>query len=93
MMLIEGFLLFADERIRNLFDLRVYVDLPEDLQLVRRMKRTPREEYVRDIIIANYRPHAVVARQCAHHVIDGARSKREVQEKIMEIVRKVNNLV
>jgi uridine kinase len=86
-MITEGFLLFTDERIRDLFDVRIYMDLPEELQLVRRMERTPREDYVRDIVIANYRPHGIVARQYAHHIVDAARPQEVIQDEIAELLR------
>jgi uridine kinase len=36
---IEGILLFAVEAVRELFDLRLYVDTPDDVRLLRRIKR------------------------------------------------------
>jgi len=36
---VEGILLFAVEAVRSLFDLRLYVDTPDDVRLLRRMKR------------------------------------------------------
>jgi uridine kinase len=36
---IDGILLFADERVRNLFDVKVYVDADADIRLVRRIER------------------------------------------------------
>jgi len=35
----EGILLFADEKLRELFDLRIFVETAADLRLVRRLKR------------------------------------------------------
>lgn len=36
---IEGILLFSVEALRDLFDLRLYVDTPDDVRLLRRIKR------------------------------------------------------
>ena len=36
---IEGILLFAVEAVRELFDLRLFVDTPDDVRLLRRIKR------------------------------------------------------
>lgn len=41
--LVEGSLLFADARLRDLFDLRLYVDAPPDVRLHRRLTRDVRE--------------------------------------------------
>ena len=37
--LVEGILVFADPRCRDLFDLKIFVDLPADLRLLRRIER------------------------------------------------------
>jgi uridine kinase len=36
---VEGILLFAVEALRDLFDLRLYVDTPDDVRLLRRIRR------------------------------------------------------
>lgn len=36
---LEGILLFVDKRIRNLMDIRIYVDTPLDTAFIRRLKR------------------------------------------------------
>jgi uridine kinase len=37
--IVEGILLFAVESVRSLFDLRLFVDTPDDVRLLRRIKR------------------------------------------------------
>ena len=37
--LVEGILLFVDERLRELFDLRIFVDTEADLRFIRRLQR------------------------------------------------------
>ncbi|WP_286232570.1 uridine kinase [Thalassotalea sediminis] len=46
--LVEGILLFADEQLRDCFDLKIYMDTPLDICLLRRIKRDI-EERDRDI--------------------------------------------
>lgn len=41
--LVEGIHLFCDERLKNLFDIRVYVDAPDDIRLARRLLRDVNE--------------------------------------------------
>jgi uridine kinase len=37
--IVEGILLFYDERIRNLFDIKIYVDTDADVRILRRLRR------------------------------------------------------
>lgn len=41
--LVEGIHLFCDEPLKNLFDIRVYVDAPDDIRLARRLLRDVNE--------------------------------------------------
>lgn len=41
--IVEGILLFADERVRNLFDLKVFVETEDDVRILRRMERDIQE--------------------------------------------------
>ena len=37
--LVDGILLFADKRLRDLFDIKIYVDVPDDVRFIRRLER------------------------------------------------------
>jgi uridine kinase len=37
--LVDGILILADARLRRLFDVKVYVDVPDDLRFIRRLER------------------------------------------------------
>ena len=37
--LVDGILLFADKRLRELFDIKVYVDVADDVRFIRRLER------------------------------------------------------
>ena len=37
--LVDGILLFADARLRPLFDIKVFVDVPDDVRFIRRLQR------------------------------------------------------
>ncbi|NDJ54322.1 MAG: uridine kinase [Chloroflexi bacterium] len=41
--LIEGILIFADPRVRELIDVRIFVDTPDDIRFIRRLQRDTRE--------------------------------------------------
>ncbi|HEY8062510.1 MAG TPA: uridine kinase [Gemmatimonadales bacterium] len=37
--LVDGILLFADKRLRDLFDIKIYVDVADDIRFIRRLER------------------------------------------------------
>lgn len=41
--LVDGILLFADARLRSLFDIKVFVDVAEDIRFIRRLRRDIQE--------------------------------------------------
>ena len=41
--MIDGFLIFADERLRDLMDVKIYVDTDNDLRFIRRLERDIKE--------------------------------------------------
>ncbi len=62
-MMVEGILIFAEPRIRELLDIRVFVDTPDDIRFIRRLQRDIRErgrttESVIEQYFATVRPDA-----------------------------------
>lgn len=41
--IVEGILIFTDERLRNLFDLKIYVETEDDVRILRRIERDIQE--------------------------------------------------
>ncbi len=41
--IVEGIMLFWDKRIRDLFDLKIFVDTPDDIRFIRRLSRDVQE--------------------------------------------------
>lgn len=39
LVILEGIMIFFDRRVRELLDLRIFVDTPDDIRLIRRLKR------------------------------------------------------
>lgn len=59
--LVDGILLFADARLRPLFDIKIYVDVSDDVRFIRRLQRdtTERGRNMEDVIrqyLATVRP-------------------------------------
>lgn len=52
---LEGILLFSDPRVRNLLDIKIYIDAPQEICLLRRIKRDIRERgYELDFVLHQY---------------------------------------
>ena len=77
---VEGLQLFSDPRIRQLFDLRLWLDVDEQTALARRLERQPHYdvEYHRTVALPAAREIVVPLKKYAHAVIDGSGSIREV---------------
>lgn len=86
--IIEGFLLFTDERIRELLDIRIYIDITPEEQLRRRRERQPelKEEYFWEKIIKEYNKHGLPSRRYADHIIDGHQTPEHVLEQARRIL-------
>ncbi|EEH00552.1 uridine kinase [Borreliella finlandensis] len=37
--IVEGIMIFVEERVRNLIDLKIYIDTPNDIRFIRRLRR------------------------------------------------------
>jgi uridine kinase len=64
---VEGILLFAVPELRDRFDLRLYVDTPDDVRLLRRLKRDLRERD-RDIALIEAQYLTTVRQMHERHV-------------------------
>lgn len=85
----EGLHVFAQERLRELFDLRLWLDVSEEEALARRLKRQPQYDvdYHWAVAVPAHRKHVLPLRMYAHHVIDGMQTVKEVVEDAEAIVR------
>jgi len=85
---VEGMQLFADERIRDLFDLRLWLDIDEETALARRLERQPDYdvEYHRTIALPAQREFVAPLKKYAHGIIDGGQSVKTVVETADDII-------
>ncbi len=86
----EGLQLFSDERIRSLFDLRLWLEIDEQTALARRLARQPDYdiEYHHAVALPAQRAVVLPLRACAHEIIDGSRSIKDVAGETDRILRK-----
>jgi|SRR3989344_1818549 len=91
MILVEGFYVFSDERIRNLFDVKIYLNLPE-AELLKRRVCTEEEwdwskrDYVEKVVIPMYRKYGATQKSYSDFVIDATLPKEKVLAQTLSII-------
>jgi uridine kinase len=98
--LVEGILIFAEPRILNLLDIKVFVDTPDDIRFIRRLQRDIRErgrtaESVIEQYLATVRPmHFEFVEPSKRHadliVPEGATNEISIEILCGMILQKVN---
>ncbi len=86
----EGLMLFSDERIRDLFDLRFWLEVSEIEALRRRLLRQPDydTEYHWNVAAPAAREFSIPHRAVAHAIIDGGRSIQEVTSETDTLIHR-----
>jgi uridine kinase len=86
----EGLMLFSDERIRDLFDLRFWLEVSEAEALRRRLLRQPDydTEYHWQVAAPAAREFSIPHRAVAHAIIDGGRSIQEVTSETDALIHR-----
>ena len=87
---VEGLMLFSDDEIRRILDLRLWLEVPEEIALARRLERQPDYDvaYHRRVALPAAREFVVPYRSQAHEIIDGTLSAAEVANEADRIIRK-----
>ena len=77
---VEGLQLFSHEPTRNMFDLRLWLEVPEDVALARRLQRQPDydTEYHWSVAAPAHREHVLPLKQHAHEIINGLQSDQKM---------------
>lgn len=93
--IVEGILVFADAELCALFDLRVFVETPDDVRLTRRIERDTRErgrsaESVHaqwnDTVLPMHKKFCVPSKSAAEIVINGGDNLQTVSESLWSLV-------
>ena len=86
----EGLMLFSDARLRELFDLRLWLEVTEEIALQRRLQRQPDYDlnYYRNVALPAAREFVAPHRSLAQEIIDGTQTMNEVAEQTDEIIHK-----
>lgn len=87
----EGLMLFSDERIRELFDLRLWLEVSEEEALRRRLRRQPDYDvkYHWAVAAPAAREFAIPYRIHAHAIINGAPLFPEVAAQADRLLHKI----
>ena len=94
-MIVEGFLLFYDKRIRDIIDYKIYIDVPDEEIIKRRMNRDrrskiPDEFYYRKIVVKEYKKYGLPTKKYANLVIDGM---KPINQIIIEIENEIKKFI
>lgn len=88
----EGFLIFYDEEARDLFDLKIYLDLPEKEIVKRRVARkrgteSDTLEYINDELLVGHRKFVYHQKKHVDLVIDATKPIEEIEKEILEVIK------
>lgn len=88
--LVEGYLLFLYPYINELFDLKLYLDVPVNTQLERRLKRNPAMDidYFQEVTVSVFKQYGEPTKELVHKVIDGRKDEDELAEDVVEYLQR-----
>lgn len=88
--IVEGFLLFLNKNILSNLDYKIFIDLNEENQLTRRMKRDGSHAYpyITKVVIPHYRLYKSELEKKSDVIINGNDSKSEVRDNIKKLMTK-----
>lgn len=89
--IVEGYLIFTNKELVDLFDLKIFVDVSDINILYRRIKREGNidcADYTMEKVIPIGKKYEKVQRDCADIIIDGNKSKDDVLKETEKIIKK-----
>jgi uridine kinase len=93
--IVEGWLLFYNPKARELFDTKVYLDLPDDEIIARRYARSngskhwDSQDYIKNKIIPGQRMYVEPQKAYADIVLDGSQPREVLVERISELLQQL----
>lgn len=89
--IVEGYLLFVDAELSNLFDKRIWVEVSDANILYRRTKRdgtSKHIDYTMNVVIPESKKYEEIQRKRADIIIDGNKTKEEIIEDMEGNIKK-----
>ena len=87
--LVEGFMLFKDKKVRDMLDVKIYLGIHPELMLKRRAIRFGSahiNEYDTKIAIPEFLKYGVTQKKYADYVIDATKPQSQVIKKVQKII-------
>ncbi|MBI2676483.1 MAG: AAA family ATPase [Candidatus Yanofskybacteria bacterium] len=87
--LIEGFMLFKDKRVRDMLDVKIYLEIHPELMLKRRAIRFGEAhitDYDTKVAIPEFLKHGTTQKKYADYVVDATRSQPQVIKEVQKII-------
>ncbi len=91
--IIEGFMLFKDKKIRDILDIKVYLNIPSKLMLKRRAIRFGEahiSEYDTKVAIPEFLKYGVIQKKYADYIIDATQPQSKVIKEVQKIINKIS---
>jgi len=87
-LILEGFQLYCERRIFDLVDIKIWLEIPEDVIYERRMRTKPQtDEYFQNLILPSYREYKLGCDQMENvFKIDGTKSKELIFMECIQII-------
>ncbi|OGH36956.1 MAG: hypothetical protein A2905_02665 [Candidatus Levybacteria bacterium RIFCSPLOWO2_01_FULL_36_10] len=89
--LIEGFMLFKDKKVRDMIDIKIYLEIHPELMLRRRAIRFGAShitDYDTKVAIPEFLKHGVTQKKYADYVVDATRPQSQVIKNVQTIISK-----
>ncbi len=89
--LIEGFMLFKNKKVRDFLDTKIYLDLPEKMIIERRKIRFGQNhlnEYDTKVAIPEFLKHGITQKKYANYVVDANKLQQKVIDEVKNIISK-----
>lgn len=88
--LVEGFMLFHDQAVRDIIDFKIYMDIDHHEQRKRRVKRGVHadERYFDEVVIKMFLSYGIRMRDFADVVLDASRPIEIMSVEAMELMKK-----
>lgn len=90
-LIVEGFLLLHNKKLRDLLDFSVYLDVSDTLGLERRVKREKTDkdkEWFKTVTFPEYKKRRKLFEKRADLVLDATRSQKEIKQAVLSNVPK-----
>jgi len=87
--LVEGFMLYKNKRVRNMLNTKIYLEIHPELMLKRRAIRFGQEHisnYDTKVAIPEFLKHGISQKKYADYIVDAARPQSQVVKEVKKIV-------